>query len=197
MTPAAPGNAGNRRRDSARALSCRAAIQLMGAAARCAAPAAGGGGVRPFSGSSLGKVELVYQDWRPEWFPQMVQEMLDGFHATYPPLGVFFVPDPENAVSAERMLSDFQSGTAPDAFQGCFTHFPVWAQRGYPGLTASARRANSTHLYPHPTPSKHGPRHRSAVAKPRQGVRISSKETYPQRRPRPSSSFAGMVTGGT
>jgi hypothetical protein len=135
-------------------------------------------------------VELVYQDWRTEWFPQMVQEMLGEFHATHSTIRVFFVPDPENAVFAERMLSDFQSGTAPDVFQGCCTHFPVWARRGYPGLTVSARRANSTHLYPHQTSSEHVPRHRSAEAKPRRGVGISSKETWAPRRPRPSSGLA-------
>jgi ABC-type glycerol-3-phosphate transport system substrate-binding protein len=61
----------------------------------------------------------------------MVQEMLDEFHATHPNIRVYFVPDPENDVFAERMLADFQRGTAPDVFQGCCTHFPTWAQRGY------------------------------------------------------------------
>src|SRR4030067_340184 len=131
MTAAAPGNKGTWRRDAACSLSPRAAIQLIGAAAGGAALAACGGAGRPLSSSSSDKVELVYQDWRTEWFPQMVQEMLDEFHATHPTIRVYFVPDPENAVFADRMLSDFQSGTAPDVFQGCCTHFPIWAQRGY------------------------------------------------------------------
>ena len=131
MTAAAPGNKGTWRRDAACSLSRRAAIQLIGAAAGGAALAACGGAGRPLSSSSSDKVELVYQDWRTEWFPQMVQEMLDEFHATHPTIRVYFVPDPENAVFADRMLSDFQSGTAPDVFQGCCTHFPIWAQRGY------------------------------------------------------------------
>jgi multiple sugar transport system substrate-binding protein len=74
-------------------------------------------------------VQLVYQDWRTEWFPPMAKEMLEQFHAAHPELRVFFVPDPVNFV--DRMMSDFQAGTAADVFQGCCTHFPEWAQRGY------------------------------------------------------------------
>jgi len=109
----------------------RAAIQLLGAAAGGAALASCGRGASLPGGNTSGKVELVYQDWRTEWFPPMVQQMLEEFHATHPNIRVYFVPDPENAVFAERMLSDFQRGTAPDVFQGCCTHFPIWAQRGY------------------------------------------------------------------
>ncbi len=29
------------------------------------------------------------------------------------------------------MLAAMQAGTAPDVFQGCCTHFPTWAQKGY------------------------------------------------------------------
>jgi multiple sugar transport system substrate-binding protein len=59
----------------------------------------------------------------------MVQEILEQFHAEHPNIHVFYTPDPENF--QERMLADFQAGTAPDVFQGCCTHFPAWAQMGY------------------------------------------------------------------
>ncbi len=75
------------------------------------------------------KVQLVYQDWRTEWFPAMAQEMLAEFHATHPNIRVFYVPDPEDL--EDRMLSEMQSGTAADVFQGCCAHFPIWAQKGY------------------------------------------------------------------
>jgi len=75
------------------------------------------------------KVQLVYQDWRTDWFPGMAQEMLDEFNKTHPNIQVFYTPDPENY--QEKVLADFQAGTAPDVFQGCCTHFPVWAQMGY------------------------------------------------------------------
>jgi multiple sugar transport system substrate-binding protein len=74
-------------------------------------------------------VQLVYQDWRTDWFPTMVQQMLEEFHAMHPNIRVFFVPDPENF--EEKMISDFQAGTAADLFQGCCVHFPTWAQEGY------------------------------------------------------------------
>jgi multiple sugar transport system substrate-binding protein len=74
-------------------------------------------------------VQLAYQDWRTDWFPPMVQEMLEQFHDTHPGIRVFYVPDPENYQA--KMLADFQAGTAPDVFQGCCTHFPAWAQTGY------------------------------------------------------------------
>ncbi|MFL7793409.1 MAG: sugar ABC transporter substrate-binding protein [Anaerolineae bacterium] len=59
----------------------------------------------------------------------MAQEMLEQFHAEHPNIHVFYTPDPENF--QEKMLADFQAGTAPDVFQGCCTHFPAWAQMGY------------------------------------------------------------------
>ena len=75
------------------------------------------------------KVQLVYQDWRTDWFPGMAQEMLDKFNETHPNIQVFYTPDPENY--QEKVLADFQAGTAPDVFQGCCTQFPAWAQMGY------------------------------------------------------------------
>jgi multiple sugar transport system substrate-binding protein len=75
------------------------------------------------------KVQLVYQDWRTDWFPPMAQSMLEQFHATHPNIRVFYTLDPENL--ADKMLSDFQAGTAPDVFDGCCDFFPIWGQRGY------------------------------------------------------------------
>ena len=74
-------------------------------------------------------VQLVYQDWNTDWFQPMAQQMLEEFHATHPHIRVFFTPDPDNMV--DQMLSDMQAGIAPDVFQGCCAHFPVWAQKGY------------------------------------------------------------------
>jgi multiple sugar transport system substrate-binding protein len=74
-------------------------------------------------------VQLVYQDWRTEWFPGMAQQMLEQFHADHPNIHVFFAQDPEDV--QERMLADFQAGTAPDVMAGCCDFFPVWAQEGY------------------------------------------------------------------
>jgi multiple sugar transport system substrate-binding protein len=74
-------------------------------------------------------VQLVYQDWRTDWFPALIQEMLEQFHATHPNIRVFYTPDPENL--EKKMLADLQADTAPDVFQGCCAHFLTWAQMGY------------------------------------------------------------------
>ena len=79
--------------------------------------------------TSSAKAQLVYQDWRTEWFPGMAQQMLAEFHSTHPNIRVFYMPDPENL--EERMAADMQAGTAADVFQGCCTQFPIWAQAGY------------------------------------------------------------------
>jgi multiple sugar transport system substrate-binding protein len=76
-------------------------------------------------------VQLVYRDWRTDWFPPMVQQMLDEFHATHPNIRVYYNLDPENAEFEEKCLADFQAGAAPDVFQGCCGFFPSWAQKGY------------------------------------------------------------------
>jgi multiple sugar transport system substrate-binding protein len=113
-------------------LSRRQFLRLAGAATGSAALAACGSvrsvqpGVTPHK---AGQIQLVYQDWRTDWFPPMVQQMLAEFHATHPGIRVFYVPDPENL--EEKMLADFQAGTAPDVFQGCCAHFPIWAQRDF------------------------------------------------------------------
>ena len=74
------------------------------------------------------KVQLVYQDWRTDWFPPMVQAALEEFHADHSNIRVFYTPDPEGL--ADSMLADMQAGTAPDVFAGCCTFFPIWAQEG-------------------------------------------------------------------
>lgn len=71
------------------------------------------------------RVQLVYQDWRTEYFPPMAQEMLDRFHETNPNIRVFYTPDPDDV--EQTMASDMQAGVAPDVFQGCCSHFPGWA----------------------------------------------------------------------
>jgi multiple sugar transport system substrate-binding protein len=76
-----------------------------------------------------GNVQLVYQDWRTDWFPEMAQESLALFHADHPDIQVFYTPDPENV--QEQMVTDFQAGNAPDVFAGCCEFFPIWAQSGY------------------------------------------------------------------
>jgi len=75
------------------------------------------------------EVQLVYQDWRTEWFPGMVQEMLDRFHAAHPHIRVFYIPDPIDV--ADSLLTDMQAGTAPDVFAACCSFFPVLAQSGH------------------------------------------------------------------
>jgi len=77
------------------------------------------------------KVQLVYQDWRTDWFPPMAQQMLDQFHASHPNIRVFYALDPPSENFDEKMLADFQARTAPDVFQGCCTFFPAWAQKDY------------------------------------------------------------------
>jgi multiple sugar transport system substrate-binding protein len=78
---------------------------------------------------STGPVQLVYQDWRTDWFPSMAQSMLDQFHQQQPNIRVFYTPDPEKL--DEQMMSDFAAGTAPDVMAGCCDFFPAWAQKGY------------------------------------------------------------------
>jgi multiple sugar transport system substrate-binding protein len=112
-----------------RAFSRRSFLQLAGTAVAGAALHA----CAPFEPNSRpsnsGPVQLVYQDWRTDWFPPMAQQMLEQFHAAHPNIRVFYVPDPENLT--DKMASDFQAGTAPDVFQGCCAHFPTWAQQGH------------------------------------------------------------------
>jgi multiple sugar transport system substrate-binding protein len=78
---------------------------------------------------SARRVQLVYQDFNNNWFPPMAQQLLAQFHAAHPEINVFYVPDPSDLVA--QMPTEMQAGTAADVFQGCCTHFPDWAQRGY------------------------------------------------------------------
>ncbi len=101
----------------------------------CLAPAGGllvgacGGDEAPDASSSNRRVQLVYQDWRTEWFPPMVQRELQRFQARNPDLSVYYTPDPENLI--DQMPLDMQAGNAPDVFQGCCGFFPGWAQTGH------------------------------------------------------------------
>jgi multiple sugar transport system substrate-binding protein len=71
-------------------------------------------------------VQLVYQDWRTDWFPPMAQEMLAKFHSAHPEINVFYVPDPVDV--EESLLVDLQTGTGPDVFSACCSFFPILAQ---------------------------------------------------------------------
>jgi multiple sugar transport system substrate-binding protein len=103
-------------------------LAAAGAALTACAPALP---LPPFSSApeEPEKVQLVYQDWRTEWFPPMVQQLLAEFHETHPNIHVFYTPDPENL--QEKMMADLQAGAAPDVFEGCCDFFPIWAQEGY------------------------------------------------------------------
>ncbi|MGE5139672.1 MAG: ABC transporter substrate-binding protein [Rudaea sp.] len=115
----------NRRRKHTR----REFLRLAGLTAAGTALAACGS---PFAApTASGQVELVYRDWRTDWFPPMVQQMLDQFHAAHPNIRVYYNLDPENAVFEDKSLADLQAGTAPDVFQGCCSFLPIWAQKGY------------------------------------------------------------------
>jgi multiple sugar transport system substrate-binding protein len=72
------------------------------------------------------EIQLVYQDWRTEWFPLMAQQMLEQFHNTHPNIRVFYVPDPVDV--EERLLEDMKAGIAPDVFAACCSFFPILAQ---------------------------------------------------------------------
>jgi multiple sugar transport system substrate-binding protein len=75
------------------------------------------------------EIQLVYQDWRTDWFPELVETTLAEFHERHPDIRVFFTPDPDNL--ADAMLADMQAGTAPDLFWGGSTFFTMWAQQGH------------------------------------------------------------------
>jgi multiple sugar transport system substrate-binding protein len=80
----------------------------------------------PITASTNQPLQLVYQDWRTDWFPPMVQEMLAKFHGTHPEINVFYVPDPVDV--EESLLVDLQTGTGPDVFAACCSFFPILAQ---------------------------------------------------------------------
>jgi multiple sugar transport system substrate-binding protein len=74
-------------------------------------------------------VQLVYQDWRTDWFPGLAKEMLATFHEQHPNIHVFYAPDPDDVDT--RMLVDMEAGTAPDVMQGCCDLLPLWGQKNY------------------------------------------------------------------
>ncbi len=116
------------RQRSPRGLSRRDFLKLTGlglAAAELSACNA----FRATPASEPEKTQLVYQDFNTTWFPPMAQQLLGQFRATHPDINVFYIPDPANLV--DQMPIDMQAGTAADVFQGCCTHFPDWAQKGY------------------------------------------------------------------
>ena len=135
----------NRNQRRSPSISRRAFLRLAGAATAATAVAAcspPGARPAPLSGD---KVQLVYQDWRTDWFPEMAQQMLEGFHASHPNIRVFFTPDPENLV--DQMPLDFEAGTAPDVLAGCCDFLPAWGQQGYlldlaPYVQADLERAD-------------------------------------------------------
>ncbi len=96
-----------------------AATELSACSVLAPSPAAGTGN----------DTQLVYQDFNTAWFPPMAQQLLAEFHTLHPHINVFYIPDPSNLV--DQMPIDMQAGTAADVFQGCCTHFPDWAQKGY------------------------------------------------------------------
>jgi multiple sugar transport system substrate-binding protein len=71
-------------------------------------------------------LQIVYQDWRTDWFPPMAQEMLAKFHANHLDINVFYVPDPVDV--EQSLLVDLQTGTGPDVFAACCSFFPILAQ---------------------------------------------------------------------
>ncbi len=132
------GRQGGVRRSPAAGLSrrrfLRAAAAAAGAAAAapllaaCARPAPGPAAGSPDVTVPGQVVQLVYQDWRTDWFPSMAQDALEQFHQTHPNIRVFFTIDPENL--EEKMLQDFQAGIAADVFAGCCSFLPIWGQQG-------------------------------------------------------------------
>ncbi len=110
-------------------ISRRQFLRLAGVAAAGAALTACG--VRPSRSrpTESGEVQLVYSDWRTEWFPPMAQEMLALFNQQHPNIHVYYTPDPDNL--ADQMAADMAAGTAPDVIDGCCDFFPAWANAGY------------------------------------------------------------------
>ena len=102
-------------------------MAAAGAAASACAPGNTAAGRRAANPNE--RVQLVYQDWRTDWFPEMAQRMLEQFHAEHPNIRVYYTPDPDNL--EDRMLADMESGTAPDVLAGCCELLPIWAQKGY------------------------------------------------------------------
>ena len=110
-------------------LTRRDFLRTAGLAAAATALTACGARPASLASGNQSPVQLVYQDWRTEWFPGLAQEMLAKFNAEHPNIRVFYTPDPENLV--EKMPEDMAAETAPDVFAGCCDFFPAWANAGY------------------------------------------------------------------
>jgi multiple sugar transport system substrate-binding protein len=116
----------SRRRFLRSAVAGAAAVASGSLLAACAPP--GPARVGPGVAVPGQVVQLVYQDWRTDWFPPMAQQAIEQFHQTHPNIRVFFTLDPENL--EEKMPQDFQAGIAADVFAGCCSFFPIWGQQG-------------------------------------------------------------------
>jgi len=55
-----------------------------------------------------------------------------------PHIQVFYTLDPENL--DEKMMADFEAGTAPDVFAGCCDFFPIWHRKAHPRPASLCRR---------------------------------------------------------
>jgi multiple sugar transport system substrate-binding protein len=110
-----------------RRLSRRAFLKATGAAG--AGLALGACTPRAEGPHGTDRAQLVYQDWRTDWFPGMAQRMLAQFHEANPNIQVYFTMDPEDL--GDAMIADFQAGTAADVVDGCCDFFPEWAQLGH------------------------------------------------------------------
>jgi multiple sugar transport system substrate-binding protein len=118
----------NRQKIRTARISRREFIRLAGiSAAGIALQACGSMGIAP-TPTAEELVQLVYQDWRTEWFPGMAQEMLGQFHQLNPFIRVFYVPDPVDV--EESLIVDMKAGTAPDVFAACCSFYPIIAQEG-------------------------------------------------------------------
>lgn len=106
-------------------------LKFAGMTAASAALAACGSPLANPTTRAANPVQLVYRDWRTDWFPPMAQQMLEEFHAAHPNIRVYYNLDPESNEFEEKSLADLQAGTAPDVFQGCCSFLPIWAQKGY------------------------------------------------------------------
>ncbi len=116
-------------RRHSQSLSRRAFMRLAGAAAASATLAACSPNLAGPPAGRNGKAQLVYQDWRTDWFPEMAQAMLEEFHAAHPNIRVFYTPDPDNLL--DQMPLDMEAGTAPDVLAGCCDWLPAFAQQGH------------------------------------------------------------------
>jgi multiple sugar transport system substrate-binding protein len=110
-----------------RGMSRRNFLRLAGATAASTAVAACSTAIP--TAAPQEKVQLVYQDWRTDWFPGMAQKSLEQFHADHPNMRVFYTPDPDDVETS--MIVDMEAGTAPDVMAGCCAFFPIWAQKGH------------------------------------------------------------------